>query len=349
MFSLLQGRGCQPDSLWKRMTETIKQEVIVGVDLGGTKILAGIFTPQLRLLQTVKLSTKASRGFESVVERVARCVRDAVDEADLSLKQVRGVGIGAPGAINPESGEVIFAPNLQWKNAPLQKALEKHLGVPVFVENDCNACTLGIHEVELKGKSRSLLGIFLGTGIGGGLILDGQLYSGFNRTAGEVGHMVIQVGGPKCSCGNSGCFEALASRTSIFRELARRVKEGEKTLLTESLKEGESIVDLKSGDLRKALRKGDKLAAKVLQEAAKHTGIAVANLVNILSPQTVVLGGGVMDALEDDLMPIILETARNYAMPGTLKDVEILASKLGDAAGITGAAVLGRQRLKLTD
>jgi glucokinase len=349
MFSLLQSRGCQPDGVGKRMTETIKQDVIVGVDLGGTKILAGIFTPQLRLLQTVKLSTKASRGFESVVERVARCVRDAVDEADLSLKQVRGVGIGAPGAINPESGEVIFAPNLQWKNAPLQKALEKHLGVPVFVENDCNVCTLGIHEVELKGKSRSLLGIFLGTGIGGGLILDGQLYSGFNRTAGEVGHMVIQVGGPKCSCGNSGCFEALASRTSIFRELARRVKEGEKTLLTESLKEGESIVDLKSGDLRKALRKGDKLAAKVLQEAAKHTGIAVANLVNILSPQTVVLGGGVMDALEDDLMPIILETARNYAMPGTLKDVEILASKLGDAAGITGAAVLVRQRLKLTD
>jgi glucokinase len=105
------------------MSETTKQDVIVGVDLGGTKILAGIFTPQLKLLQTVKLSTKASRGFDSVVERVARCVRDAVDEADLSLKQVRGVGIGAPGAINPDSGEVIFAPNLQWKNAPLQKAL----------------------------------------------------------------------------------------------------------------------------------------------------------------------------------------------------------------------------------
>jgi glucokinase len=127
------------------------------------------------------------------------------------------------------------------------------------------------------------------------------------------------------------------------------VKEGEKTFLTELLKEGESIIDLKSGDLRKALRKGDKLTAKVLQEAAKYTGIAVANLVNILSPQTVVLGGGVMDALEDDLMPTILETARDYAMPGTLKDVEILASKLGDEAGITGAAVLVRQRLKLTD
>ncbi len=332
--------------LENRMSDAIKPEVLVGVDLGGTKILAGIFTPQLKLLQTVKLSTKASRGFESVVERVSRCVRDAVDEADLTLKQVRGVGIGAPGAVNPDTGEVIFAPNLQWKNAPLQKSLEKHLGVPVCVENDCNASTLGIHEVELKGRPASLLGIFLGTGIGGGLMLDGRLYSGFNRTAGEVGHMVIQVGGPKCGCGNSGCFEALASRTAIFRELARRVKEGEKTLLTELLKDDEGNVDLKSGDLRKALRKGDKLVAKVLQDAARHTGIAVANLVNILSPQTVVLGGGVMDALEDDLMPTILETAADYAMPGTLKGVEILASKLGDEAGITGAAVLARQRLK---
>ena len=129
------------------MTETIKQDVIVGVDLGGTKILAGIFTPQLRLLQTVKLSTKASRGFESVVERVARCVRDAVDEADLSLKQVRGVGIGAPGAINPDSGEVIFAPNLQWKNAPLQKALEKHRGKRKYAAEE-----LGISERTLYRK-----------------------------------------------------------------------------------------------------------------------------------------------------------------------------------------------------
>ena len=324
------------------MADGSKSDLFVGVDLGGTKILAGVFGPQLRLLQTAKLSTKSNRGFESVVERIARCVRDAVDEADMSLKQVQAIGIGAPGAVDSETGEVIFAPNLQWKDAPLRKELEKRLEIPVFVENDCTACTLGVHEFELKGRTRNLLGVFLGTGIGGGLILDGRVHRGFNGTAGELGHMVLQVGGPKCGCGNNGCFESLASRTALFREIQQRVKAGEKTLLTEML--GDGLDELKSGDLRKALRKGDKLVEKVVESAAEYTGIAIANLINILNPEVVVLGGGVIDALEDEMMSIITETALDYAMPGTVKGVEIIASKLGDNAGITGGAVLARSR-----
>ncbi len=326
------------------MPEPTKQELLIGVDLGGTKILAGVFTPQLKLQQTAKLSTKSERGFDAVVARIARCVRDVVDEADLSLKNIRAIGIGAPGAIDPDSGEVIFAPNLRWKDAPLKKELERALDVPVFVENDCNICTLGVHEVELKGKPRDLIGIFLGTGIGGGLILDGKLYGGFNKTAGELGHMVIQVGGPKCGCGNNGCFEALASRTAIFREIQKAVKDGGKTVLTEML--GSDLAELKSGDLRKALRKGDKLVEKVIEDAAEYTGIAIANLINIFNPEVVVVGGGVIDALEDEMMSIIVETALDYAMPGTTKGIEIIASKLGDLAGITGGAVLAKQKVK---
>ena len=319
-------------------------DLYIGVDLGGTKILAGVFTSQLRLLQTAKLSTKSERGFDAVVDRIDRCVRDAVDEADMNLKQVRAVGIGAPGAVNPENGEVIFAPNLEWRDAPLKKELEKRLGLPVFVENDCNACTLGVHEVELKGKPRNVLGIFLGTGIGGGLILEGELFRGFNGTAGEIGHMVLQVGGPKCGCGNNGCFEALASRTAIFRDIQQRVKEGQKTLLTDWL--GNDLSELRSGDLRKALRKGDKLVEKVVEDAAEFTGIAVSNLINLLNPEVVVLGGGVIDALEDEMMAIIVETALDSAMPGTTKGIEIIASDLGDNAGVTGGAVLARRRIK---
>ena len=326
------------------MAEPSKSDLYVGVDLGGTKILSGVFTSQLTLLQTAKLSTKSDRGFDAVVDRIARCVLDAVDEADASLKQVRAIGIGAPGAIRPESGEVIFAPNLQWEDAPLKKALEKQLSVPVFVENDCNACALGVYEMELKGKPKSMLGIFLGTGIGGGILLDGRIYRGFNGTAGELGHMVLEVGGPKCGCGNNGCFEALASRTALFREIQQRVKAGEKTVLTDAL--GPELENLKSGDLRKALRKGDKLVEKVVESAAEYTGIAVGNLINIFNPEVVVLGGGVIDALEDDMMSIIVETAKDYAMPGTAKGIEIMASKLGDNAGITGGAVLARQRQK---
>ncbi|HTI73196.1 MAG TPA: ROK family protein [Candidatus Limnocylindria bacterium] len=328
------------------MAEASKQDLIMGVDLGGTKILAGVFTPQLKLLQSAKLSTKADRGFAAVVERIARCVSDAVDEADATLKQVKAIGIGAPGAVDPESGEVIFAPNLKWEKAPLKAELEKRLGIPVFVENDCNVCTLGVHEVELKGKPKHMLGLFLGTGIGGGLIVNGQLYGGFNRTAGEIGHMVLEVNGPKCGCGNQGCFEALASRTSIFRDIAKKIKDGGKSVLPDMLQQGQQIADLKSGDLRKAIRRGDKVVERVIEDAAEYTGIAIANLVNILSPEVVVLGGGVMDALEDEMLSIVVETARDYAMPGTMKNVEIVGSKLGDHAGITGAAVLARQNGK---
>lgn len=326
------------------MAEASKSEnLVIGVDLGGTKILAGVFDRSLKCVSQAKMTTKHQRGAEEVVERVARCVRDAVDEGDLDIKQVKAIGIGAPGAVDPESGKVIFAPNLQWRDVPLKKMLEKDLGIPVFVENDCNICTLGVHEAELAGKPKNMVGIFLGTGIGGGLIINGKLYSGFNKTAGEIGHMILEVGGPKCGCGNKGCFEALASRSAIFRRIQTAIKEGQKTVLTEML--GDNLDEMKSGDLRKAIKRGDKFVEKVVEEAAEYTGIAVANLINILNPDTIVLGGGVIEQMEDQMMAIIVETAHDYALDGTAEGIEIIASKLGDNAGITGGAVLARRNL----
>jgi glucokinase len=323
---------------------TAKTDFFVGVDLGGTKILAGVFDDKLNCLGRNKLSTKSERGPEEVIERIVRCARDVVDECDLDFKQVRAVGIGAPGAIDPETGRVIFAPNIQWQDVPLKKIVEKQLGVPVAVENDCNSATLGVFEKELQSKPRYMVGIFIGTGLGGGFIIDGKLYPGASGTAAEIGHMVIQVGGPKCNCGNRGCFEALASRTAIFRAIHAAIKDGQKTLLTEML--GPDLANLRSGDLRKAIRKGDKLVEKIVEDAAEYTGIAVANLVNILNPQTVVLGGGVIDALGDEMMAIIVETAEDYILSGTNKGIEIVASKAGDDAGIIGGAVLARRAVK---
>ena len=317
---------------------------MIGVDMGGTKIYAGVFNAGMECVGTARLSTKADRGAEAVIERIARCVRDAVDECDLKLEQVRGIGVGAPGAVDPEAGRVIFAPNLQWKDVLLKKALEKELDLPVFIENDCNICALGVYELELKNKPQHVAGIFVGTGIGGGLIINGEMYAGFNKTAGEVGHMVIQAGGPKCSCGNNGCFEALASRTAIFRQIKEAVGEGQKTVLTEML--GPKLEDLRSGDLRKAIRRGDKFVSRIVEQAAEYTGIAVANLINLLSPEVVVLGGGVIEALEDEMMTIITQTAKQRALAGTAKGIEIVASKLGDEAGISGGAVLARRQTK---
>jgi glucokinase len=322
-----------------------KTEYIVGVDFGGTKILSGVFKQSLECLATAKVTTKSQRGPDKVIERIARSVQDAVDEADLSLKQVAGIGIGAPGAVDFAEGRVVFAPNLDgWKDIPLKKELEKLLGVPVFVENDCNIGMLGVYAAELKSKPRHVVGIFVGTGIGGGLVINGELYSGFGHTAGEIGHMILEINGPKCGCGNKGCFEALASRTAIFQQITAGIKEGQKTLLTEML--GDDLSQLRSGDLRKAVRRGDKFVSRVIDGAAEYIGIATANLINMLNPEVVVLGGGVIEALEDEMMSVIVETARDYAMPGAMKGVEIVASKLGDDAGITGGAVLARRETK---
>ena len=326
------------------MPDNAKTQCLIGVDLGGTKILAGVFDTAFNCLGQVKISTKAHRGPDEVINRIARCVKDTVDECDLSMSQVRGVGIGAPGAVDTQEGRVIFAPNLGWENLPLKKSLEKQLEVPVFVENDCKLHTLGVFEAELKAKPKHLLGIFLGTGIGAGIIIDGKPYTGINGTAGEVGHMVIDLNGPECGCGNRGCFEALASRRAIFRTIQAAVKKGQKTLLTDML--GDDLTDLRSGDLRKAIRRGDKFVEKVIDQAAEYTGIAVGNLMNIFNPEVIVIGGGVVEQLEHEMLPIIEKVARKNALPGTSKGVQIVATRLGDDAGITGGAVLVMRQTK---
>lgn len=326
------------------MAENGKATHLVGVDLGGTKILAGVFDAKFECLARIKISTKPERGPEGVIERVARCVRDVVDESDLSLKEIRGIGIGAPGAVNTEEGRVIFAPNLNWKDVPLKKALEKELEVPVFLENDCKLHTLGVFDAELKGKVKQLIGIFLGTGIGAGIMIDGKLYTGFNGSAGEVGHMVIDIDGPECGCGNRGCFEALASRRAIFRTIQSAVKKGQETLLVDML--GKDLADMRSGDIRKALRRGDRFVEKVIEQAAEHTGIAVGNLINLFNPEVIVLGGGIIEQLEHEMLPIIEKVAKAHALPGTSKGIEIMATRLGDDAGITGGAVLAMRLTK---
>jgi glucokinase len=326
------------------MAENNGRTHVVGVDLGGTKILAAVFDPKLQLLGSSKVTTKAQRGAEAVIERIARCVLDAIDECDLSPKQIYGVGIGAPGAVDQEHGEVVFAPNLDWKNVTVVKDLEKRLNLPVFLDNDCHVCMLGIYEQELKKKPKDVVGIFIGTGIGGGLIINGQPYFGSAHTAGELGHMVIDVNGPKCSCGNKGCFEVFASRLALFRAIEAAVKDGKETILTEML--GKDLHDLRSGDIRKAIRRGDKLVEKIVEDAAEYIGIAVANVANLLNPEMVVLGGGVMEALADEMMPTIMKSAKSHMFPGTFRNVEIIASKLGDNAGITGAAVMARDKTR---
>lgn len=318
-------------------------DYIIGVDLGGTKIMAGVFDRKLNCLASAKKKTKSYKGPEAVIERIAECIREAVEERSISLKDVGAIGIGAPGSVDPDAGRVIFAPNLNWRDIPLRKQLESHVDVPVYLENDCNLATLGVHEVELGGKPKFMVGIFIGTGIGCGIIIDGRRYTGFNGTGGEIGHMVLDVNGPVCGCGNKGCFEALASRTAIFNQIIAGIKSGKEPLIEQML--GEDLEDLRSAKLRKAIEAGDKFVIKIIQEAARYTGIAVANVINLLNPEFVVLGGGLIEQVKEEMIGIIEETAKKYAMPGTLDKVSIQSSKLADDAGIVGGAVLARSIL----
>lgn len=314
---------------------------LIGVDFGGTKILSAVFDSDLNCLGRSKKKTKAERGKEAVIVRIADCVHEACADAGVELSAVSGLGIGAPGAIDLNRGVVVAAPNLGWSEVPLQSALHHELNVPVFLQNDCNVALQGILEKEFPSTPKSLIGIFVGTGIGGGIMFNGQPYSGATGTAGEIGHMIIRAGGPQCSCGNRGCLESLASRKAIYRQLENRMKGGEVT----SLSSDTDLEGLRSRALRKAIKHGDPLVTSVVENAAENIGLAVGSLINILGPEVVVLGGGVIDALEMFMLGPIIETAREVALGEAARQVPIVASTLGDDAGIVGGAVIARKAI----
>ena len=315
----------------------------VGVDLGGTKILAGVFNAAMQCLGTAKVRTKPTRESSEIISSVAACVREVADTCGVEISQLAGVGIGCPGSVNPDSGEVLFAGNLGWKNVPLKTVLEKQLGIPVFAENDCNVATLGVHELELDGKPDHMAGLFLGTGIGGGLILNRKLYSGPTHTAFEIGHMVMEIDGPECTSGIRGTFEALASRTAIQQRILDQVQAGRTSWLTENMPH--KVKKLRSQALKKAVAAGDDMIIEAIDESARVTGIAVANLINILNLQLFVIGGGIIEALGDRMLPRIITAAREHSFPGAFDGVRILPTRLSDDAGICGSAVLVKRGL----
>ena len=227
---------------------------------------------------------------------------------------------------------------------PLKAKLEANLSIPTFVDNDVNVGTLGESAFGAGQGVKNLVGIFVGTGIGGGIILDGKLFHGVNKTAGEVGHMIVKANGPQCGCGSFGCLEAVASRTAITRDLQKAIlKKGKKSILTKL--NGGKLDQIRSQAIAKAVKRGDKPTIKVMQRAGKYLGISVASIVHFLNPEMIVLGGGVIEAMGDSLLDPIRRSAAKYALPTTLDGVQIVEATLGDNAGVIGASVLARQRL----
>lgn len=318
---------------------------VVGVDMGGTKILAAVVDAEGNILSTAKIPTQAKDKTSIVIDRIADCIREAFQESGVAANSIQAIGIGAPGPLDQETGVVFFAPNLGWKDVPLKTELEARIDIPTFVDNDVNIGTLGEHTFGAGRGIQNLVGIFVGTGIGGGIILNGELFHGASKTAGEIGHIIVKADGPKCGCGTRGCLEALASRTAMAKQFQKAIlKKGKKSILTK-LTNGDLGL-IRSGTLAKALRSKDKLTLKVFKEVTKYLGVGIGSIVNFLNPEMIVLGGGVVEALDDTFIKDIRKAAKKFALPDTLKGVQIVKAELGDNAGVLGAAALARQRLK---
>lgn len=317
--------------------------MMLGIDLGGTKILAGVVDRSGTIIGQAKRKTRAERGVDAVIERIARTALDAIEDAHLDSSAILAVGIGAPGVSNYATGVVEFAPNLpEWTNIALGTRLEHMLGLPVFLHNDVNAGTFGEAAAGVARGYQSVVGIFPGTGIGGGIILDGQLWRGARNASGEIGHMIMMIDGPICGCGRRGCIEALASRTAIERDILGEIRGGRSSLVTGriDLEAGE----ITSGMLREMIDAGDGVVIDVVGRAARHLGLFTGSLVNAIDPDCIVYGGGLIEACGDFMLPIIREyTHYTLLRPVPAESLPILVAALGDNAVLVGAAMLARE------
>jgi glucokinase len=325
-----------------------RKEIIVGVDMGGTSLRALVVNEENRILAVEKTPTPRDQKPENLIEDIAAEVEDAVESAGLRRAELCAVSVGAPGAVDPSTGLVHEAPNLGWKDVMLGPKLSALLGVPVLVENDVNVGVVGEHALGAGRGVQELVGIFVGTGIGGGIISRGELYEGCRGAAGEIGHMVLEVDGPRCACGKRGCAEALASRTAMEREVRAAIKEGAKCCVLEIMRERNKEL-MTSSIIHRALKKKDRVMREVLRRTEYHLGILVANVVNLMDPECVVIGGGVAERLQEDFVAPIRETARKYFLSQReAARIKILPAQLGDNAGPLGAVVLARKRLRLS-
>lgn len=311
----------------------------LGIDLGGTNIQAGVMVGDGKLLATDSVKTKAEGGPDTVLERIEKVIGKVLDDAKLKRKDIAGLGIGAPGAIDVSKGVVIKAVNLGWKDFPLAKALGKQLDMPVLVDNDVNVGTWGAYRAGAARDYNNVMGVFVGTGIGGGLILGGELYHGHHMTAGEIGHVVVDADAPL----GRRTLENLASRTSIVNQLTALIRSSHESIITE-LTDGD-LSKIRSKILAKAFEEKDPLTVEVITEAARYVGIAIANTMTLLSIEAAVLGGGVTEAIGKPFAKLVEKAYRQHVFPPELADCPIIASTLGDDAGVIGAAWLARDRL----
>jgi len=307
----------------------------VGVDVGGTKILATMVEESGIVLGRQRMLTPRDRPPEETVAVIEQVIAQLLQKHSVQSKDLGAIGLVIPGVVDPDKGLIVVTPNMNLDGIQIVDRLAKRFKTSVSLGNDCNLGTLGEKWLGSARDAKSAVGIFVGTGIGAGFVTDGRLWRGSREAAMEIGHMVMQIGGPKCGCGNRGCFEALASRTAIEREIRLALKDGAKSILTEILDGDFSII--RSGALKQALDAQDKVATRATRNAATALGHACVTIRHLLDPEVIVLGGGVMEACSRHILPIVKNIVNDDPLPGAREGGLIRLSALGDDAVALGA------------
>jgi glucokinase len=305
----------------------------LGVDLGGTKILSGLFDDDLKLLARSKQPTTPDGGPVAVLGRVVQGVEAVMREANIEPSQIRGMGIGIPGQIELGTTRVKYAPNLDWHNVDLRPLLPNTWRWPLVVENDVRMGTYGEYAHGAARGAKNVFGVFVGTGVGGGLILNGELYTGFNGNAGEVGHLVVHW--------RQGTeLESIAGRKYMMKRAKEILDDAPKRVRKEW--KGVDLASVRSSHLADYYQKDDPVAVQLVDDAARALGASIGGIVNLLSPEIIVIGGGVAGALGDTFIERIWEIAQRYTLPGAAHGIRCVAATLQDDSGIVGCAAYAK-------
>jgi glucokinase len=321
-----------------------REPLVLGIDLGGTKILSAVVDAQGRMLSRDHNVTPAAEGREAVINSILESATCAVRQAGIDIPDLNSVGVGAPGLVNAEAGILLTSPNLPgWRDVPLREILEEELNKRTFLINDANAAALAELHFGAGRGARHFIYITISTGIGGGIVIDGELYSGSTGLAGELGHMTLEARGPLCSCGNYGCWETLASGTALAKEAVRRIEEGVPTTLLEHA--GGDRNKVTAEVIEKAAEAGDALAKELIARTSEYLGIGLANLINIFNPERIVIGGG-LSRMGDKLLLPAFETAEKRAFQHAYRAVRFARAELGRNSGVIGAASFALRAMK---
>jgi glucokinase len=315
---------------------------VLAVDLGGTKVVTAIVSRKGQVMAREYYPTLAAEGPGSVINRIHAAIDRLLWANGVSVSELHSISVACAGAIDMSQGLVTSSPNLPgWCAIPFRDIMREKYGVNTYLINDAKAAALGECSFGAGRGVNNLVYLTVSTGIGGGIIIDDKLYFGSSGSAGEVGHMTIDVNGPKCNCGNIGCWETLASGTAVAREARRRISGGERSSLTETV-EGR-IEDITAEKVGAAAQLGDSLALDIIGKAANYLGVGMVNLVNIFNPDVIIIGGG-MAKVGDLLLNPAKQIVRERAFLVSAQAVRIVLAQLGDYAGVLGAAVFALQQ-----